>query len=145
LTLRVLCALLLWFALSGHAAAVEFRSVLEPAATLYDAPSTRASKLLILSAGYPVEVVVAIEGWVKVRDEQGTLAWAEAGRLSAKRTILAHLPIEVRDSAADNARVVFRTEAGVALELIEQSGAWVKVRHRDGDTGYARVTGFWGL
>jgi SH3-like domain-containing protein len=143
--LQVLCALLLWLALSGQAAAVEFRSVLEPAAILYDAPSTRASKLLILSGGYPVEVVVAIEGWVKVRDEQGVLAWAEASRLTGKRTVLARLPVEVRDSAADNAKIVFRTEAGVALELIEQSGVWVKVRHRDGDTGYARVTGFWGL
>lgn len=133
-----------WLALPA-ASAAEFRSVAEPAAILYDAPSTRASKILILSGGYPVEVVVNIEGWIKVRDDHGALAWAESSSLSAKRMALARGALDLRESADDGAKITFRIEAGVALELIEQSGAWAKLRHRDGALGYARITAFWGL
>jgi SH3-like domain-containing protein len=53
---------------------------------------------------------------------------------------------ELRASAADQAPVVFRAQQGVALELSELAGAgWVKLRHRDGQTGYARINQVWGL
>ena len=38
--------------------ALDFRSVADPGAVLYDAPSTKAQKLFVLSRDYPVEVVV---------------------------------------------------------------------------------------
>jgi len=136
---------LLLLGLGGAAGAAEFRSVAEPAAVLYDAPSLKATKVLILGAGYPVEVVVSIEGWLKVRDEKGSLVWAEAGRLIAKRTVLARAATDLREGPDDGAKIVFRVDAGVALEFVEQSGPWAKLRHRDGETGYARVNGFWGL
>ena len=52
----------------GNAAALDFRSVSEPAAILYDAPSLKAQKRFVLSHGYPVEVVIKLEGWTKIRD-----------------------------------------------------------------------------
>ena len=53
------------------AAALEFRSVGENPAILYDGPTTRSTRLYAVSRGYPLEVVVAVEGWVKVRDANG--------------------------------------------------------------------------
>src|SRR3954463_9587813 len=64
-------ALLAWLQV---AAAVEFRSVGVPATILYDAPSLKARRLYILNQSYPVEVVVTLEGWYKVRDASGGLA-----------------------------------------------------------------------
>ena len=49
-----------------------------PAAILFDAPSLQGKKLYLIKAQTPVEVVVKLEGWLKVRDAEGTLASDEA-------------------------------------------------------------------
>ena len=128
------------------AAALEFRSVSENAAVLYDAPSAKANKLYIVNNGYPVEVVVAVEGWVKVRDVSGDLAWVESKNLTDRRTVMVKVPLaQVRQSADDNAPVVFQAQQNVILDLVEAtSGGWLRVRHRDGQTGFVKAGQVWG-
>ena len=70
------------------ALALDFRSVVVPAAVLYDAPSLKAKKLYLIRAQTPVEVVVRLEGWVKVRDAEGGLAWIEASQVGERRTVI---------------------------------------------------------
>ena len=127
--------------------ALEYRSVSVPKAILYDAPSAQAKKLFIVSQAYPVEVIVNLGEWIKVRDSRGELAWAEAKVLSAKRSVLVTAsPAEVRESADEASRLVFRAEKDVVLELIESSAnGWAKVRHRDGLTGFVQISKVWGL
>ncbi len=102
------------------AAALEFRSVSENAAVLYDAPSAKANKLYIVNYGYPVEVLVAVEGWAKVRDGNGDLTWVESKNLAERRTVMVKVPLaQVRQSADDNAPVVFQAQQNVILDLVE--------------------------
>ncbi len=75
-------------ALASSAAAGEFRSIAESGATMYDAPSVRAKKLFVASRFYPVEIVINIDNWVKVRDQAGDLAWVEKKALSDKRMVI---------------------------------------------------------
>ena len=42
----------------------------------------------VASRYMPVEIVVSIEGWVKVRDQAGDLAWVEKNALSELRTVV---------------------------------------------------------
>ncbi|MGH8709949.1 MAG: SH3 domain-containing protein, partial [Burkholderiales bacterium] len=79
--LRCLLALFLMLAAAAVGAA-EFRSVAEDAAVVYDAPSLKAQKLYLLGRDYPLEVVVVLENWIKVRDANGELAWVEKKSLS---------------------------------------------------------------
>ena len=138
--------MLLGMLTSANAIALEFRSIGESAATLYDAPSTKAQKVFILSRGYPVEVVVSLEGWTKVRDDTGEFAWVENSRLSDRHTVMIKVAsAEARQSANDNSAVVFTAEKGVFLELISMAVGWAKVRHIDGATGYIKVSQLWGL
>lgn len=140
-------ALILFAAVGiAPAAALEFRSVSENAAVLYDAPSAKANKLYIVNNGYPVEVVVAVEGWVKMRDVNGDLAWIESKNLTDKRTVMVKVPLaQVRQSADDNAPVVFQAQQNVILDLVEAtSGGWLRVRHRDGQTGFVKAGQVWG-
>ena len=131
---------------AAPAAAYEFRSVGESAAVLYDAPSAKSKKLYVVSRGYPLEVVVAVEGWSKVRDASGELAWIEARSLAAARTVIVKVPLaQVRDRADDGAPVAFQAQQSVILDLLEVAGAWLHVRHRDGQTGYVRVGQVWGV
>lgn len=125
--------------------ALEFRSVGDAPAVLYDAPSTQGTRILILGAGSPVEVITDIEGWVKVREHGGRLAWAEAKSISSRRTVVVIASTAVaRASAVDTAAPVFEAKAGLIVEVLEQSAGWLKVRHRDGLTGYLRVGEVWG-
>jgi SH3-like domain-containing protein len=131
---------------SGAAVALEFRSVAEAAAILYDAPSTKAQKLFVLSRDYPVEVVVKVEGWTKVRDDTGEFAWIENRQLSERRTVLVKSSsAEARQSASDAAALAFIAEKGVVLEFLQLTAGWVKVRHPDGAVGFIKVSQLWGV
>ena len=146
----------------GPARAAEFRSVGDAPAIAYDAPSAKARKLFVASRDYPIEVIVNIEGWVKVRDAAGDLFWLEKKALSERRMLLVTVPqAEVRQTPDDSAAVVFRAQTGVVLEWqdpsVSATGAmpaasaasvmsgWVRVRHRDGSQGFVRASQVWGL
>ena len=126
--------------------ALEFRSVAENAAVLYDAPSVRARKLYVVNRGYPVEVVVVVAGWIKVRDASGELTWIESKFLADKRTVMVKVPLaQIHQSADDSAPVVFQAQQNVILELVDvTSGGWLRVKHRDGQSGFVKVTQVWG-
>lgn len=128
------------------AAAAEFRSVEDNAAVLYDAPSRAAKPLYVVSKHYPLEVIVNLEAWVKVRDHTGALAWAERKSLGARRMVLVTATLaEARQRAEDTAPAAFGAAQNVALELVEIApGGWLRVRHADGATGYVRAAQVWG-
>jgi len=144
--LRCLLAFFLML-VAAAAGAAEFRSVAENAVVLYDAPSLKAQKLYLLERDYPLEVVVALENWIKVRDASGELAWVEKKSLSDKRNVMANVPLaDVRQAPNDSAPLVFQAEKSVIFELAEFSDpGWIKVRHRDGQTGYVRTNQVWGV
>ncbi|MFN0038600.1 MAG: SH3 domain-containing protein [Burkholderiales bacterium] len=143
---RFRCCIALVLSLPGMVAALEFRSIAEPGAVLFDAPAGKASKLFILSAGYPVEVIVNTGGWSKVRDQTGQLAWIEDKHFSSRHYVMVKKHgAEARRAPEDTAPVVFSAELDVYLELIEASAGWAKVRHADGATGFVKITQLWGL
>ena len=72
---------------AGAAQAIEFRSLTE-AAIVYDAPSTEGRRLFILRPGTPVEIVVTLDQWIKVREPSGSLSWIERRVLAKRRTLL---------------------------------------------------------
>jgi SH3 domain protein len=127
--------------------AQEYRSIGEPAAVLYDAPSVKAKRLWVLGRGYPVQVSVSIEGWTKVRDATGELSWVENRSLSTARTVLVRAAMgTVRDSPSEAGSVVLRVGRDVVLDMVEPPvGEWVRVRHRDGAIGFIHVNQVFGL
>ena len=140
-------ALILALAVAGSAAAADYRSVAENAAVLYDAPSRAAKPVFVVSKLYPVEVIVNLDAWVKVRDHTGALSWIERKALSERRMVLVTAPIAVvRAKAEDPAPVAFQAQQNVVLELLEiAGGGWARVRHPDGAAGFVRTDQVWGL
>jgi len=131
--------------LSPPALATDYLSVAANGTLFYDAPSAKAKKLFVVSQGYPVEVVVPLSEWVKVRDVSGKLAWVEKKQLADKRTVLvSSMRADIRQSPEDSAAIVFQAEKGVALEFVESVPGWIKVRHRDGQMGYVKLNQVWG-
>ena len=128
--------------------ALEFRATTESATIFYDGPSLKSRKLFVVGRDYPVEVVVSVEGWVKVRDINGApLAWVEKRALGERRVVAVKVAIADVFAAADaNSKVVFKAEQNVLLDLVEApNSGWVKVRHRDGQIGYIAIAQIWGV
>lgn len=133
-------------AAASAAHALDYLSLAE-AAPAYDAPSAKARPLFVVLAGTPVELVVGLDGWSKVRDSRGDLIWIEKKHLTDKRNLVVRVDrAQVRAAAEDQAALVFEAERDVVLEFVEAvPGGWVKVRHRDGQSGFLKVPQVWGL
>ncbi|MET0209435.1 MAG: SH3 domain-containing protein [Burkholderiaceae bacterium] len=136
------------------AAAAEYRATADAPAILYDAPSTKARPLFVYGRDVPMEVLVTVEGWTKVRDSGGTIGWLAGKAVSDKRVLLVRAPTaDVRATPDEAAPVVFRAEQNVLLDLAETASSpsttaspgWVKVKHRDGQVGFVRITQVYGL
>lgn len=134
--------------ISGASAAhaVEYVSVSESNAILYDAPSIKAKKLFVVNRYMPFEQVVTLDDWVKVRDRSGGLYWVEKRVLSDKRYVFALLPlVDVRAAPDFDSPRLYQVRQQVALERLESTGTgWIKVRHQDGNVGYVRSVEVWG-
>jgi SH3-like domain-containing protein len=134
--------------------AADFRATADPATVMYDAPSARAKPLYVYGRDIPVETLVAVEGFTKIRDASGTIGWVQSKMLSDKRMLIVRAPVaDVRAAADEGAPVVFRADRDVLLEVAESATSpsttsmpgWIKVRHRDGDVGYVRLSQVFGF
>ena len=145
--LRVMLAFVLAVMPALPARAAEFRAVADSAAVLYDAPSVKAKKRYILGRGYPVELVVVVEGWAKIRDAGGELAWIESKNLSERRSVMVKVNLaDVHTAAEDKSPLAFQAEQNVLLDLNELTGTgWARVTHRDGQSGFIKVSLVWGV
>ncbi len=144
---RSLFAVLSLFAgFSLPAGAIEYRTVDAPA-VLYDAPSQRGVKLFVIYPHTPVEIVVNIEGWAKVRDAEGSLAWIEKKYLAERRSVIVKTErADVLKNSGEGAPLAFEAEKNVSLDYLETlPGGWIKVRHRDGQEGFVRAAQVWGF
>ncbi len=133
--------------LAAQVQALEFRSVAAGKAVLYDAPSTEAKKLYLISSGYPVEIIVNLGEWIKIRDHFGTLSWVQSKQLSAKRTaLIVGEQAELKQADDDSAPLVASLEKDVVVDVVvaPAKSGWIKVKHRDGLTGFVRSTAVWG-
>lgn len=145
---------LLALVLPAVAAASDYRATSDPATILYDAPSARAKPLYVYGRDVPVETLVSVEGWTKIRDAAGTIGWMPSTALANKRMVVVRAPgADVHATADDAAPVVFRADRDVLLEIAEPAASpvatatpgWVRVRHRDGQAGYVRLAQIFGF
>lgn len=143
-SLRALAAL--GAVLAGAAAAADYRSVGDAPAIGVDAPSLRGKKTYVYSPGYPLEVIINLEGWTKVRDAAGDFAWLDDKAFGERRTVLVKASVaEVRQAPEDSAPIAFQAERNVLLEWLGPSvPGWARVRLRDGQSGFVKIVQLWG-
>lgn len=141
-----LAAALLVALVAPLAGAAEYRALGERPAILYDAPSARADRLFVASRFYPFEVLVKLDQWTKVRDADGSVAWVENRALGDRATVLVTVPLaDIRAAANAQSALVFEAYKSVLLDVVEPvTDGWVKVRHRNGQQGFIRVSHVWG-
>ncbi|MHB1245587.1 MAG: SH3 domain-containing protein [Sulfuriferula sp.] len=145
--LRLILLLSALFALPAQA--IDYRSVDAPVAILYDAPSVMAKKLFVVGNGYPVDVVVSVDNWLKVRDSSGALAWIEADKVAAaskRMLVVTAAQADIRSAAQDSAPLAAHAEKGVMLEWqATLPGGWARVLLPNNSTGYVKLDQVWGV
>jgi len=133
-------------ATSNAAHALEYVSVSDSSAILYDANSTKARKLFVINRYTPLEKVVNLQNWIKVRDRSGSMAWIERRAVSDTHYVVVTVPLAtVRQAPEANAPVAFQLSQNVAIESLGiNGGGWIKVRHQDGSMGFMKSVDVWG-
>ena len=128
------------------AQAFDFKAIGDAPTVMYDAPTQKGIKRFIAPPGMPVEVVHVSGEWSKVRDATGEMNWVETKALGAKRTVVVTVPnAKIRARAEDLAPLVFSADKGVLIEIVAPvASGWIKVKHRDGQTGFVRISDVWG-
>ena len=116
-------------------------------ALLYDGLSTKANKTFVLSSHHPVEILVKLDKWSKVRDSENSVGWMENAFIGDKRFVqVASGSAEIRVAPNGSAAIAFEAQRGVLLEPTGSAtvDGWLPVRHRDGQSGFVRLTQVWG-
>lgn len=123
-----------------------FATVSDKPAILFDAPSSKANRNFILSPFLPLEVLVKLDKWTKVRDSEGAIGWVENSAIGDRRFVqVTANAADIRAAASPTAAIVFEAQRGVLLEVTgAATDIWLPVRHRDGQAGYVRSSQLWG-
>lgn len=114
---------------------------------MFDAPSNRANKIFILNRLVPLEVLVKLGSMTKVRDAEGAIGWVENSGLGDRRHVqVSANSAEIRAMPSSTAPLVFDAQKAVLLEVAGNatSDGWLPVKHRDGQSGFVRLTQIWG-
>ena len=129
------------------APAIRFVTIGDKPAVMYDAPSNRANKQFIILRNTPMEVLVKLDRWLKLRDADGsTNGWVENEFVGQRRQVMVNVAsADVRAAAAESAAKVFDAQRGVLLEVTGAANdGWMAVKHRDGQAGFVRLAHVFG-
>jgi len=140
---------LLFFCFISSFAYADFMSVNADQAFLHEAPSDSTKKSFIVTRGYPLEVIVSLKEWKKVKDHEGLINWIKTSDLSSKRSVLnlkGDNPIYLEPSSASP--ILAKVNENVTLELLDAKKIddWVKVYSKVADIeGFIKATDLWGI
>ncbi|GAA4351975.1 hypothetical protein GCM10023165_40610 [Variovorax defluvii] len=108
-------------------------------------PGLRHDADWVVSRGYPLSVLGRKGSWLKVRDFENDRGWVL--RSMVNRTphhIVVSNVANMRRSPGTNSRIVGRAKYGDVLRTLDRRGAWIKVRHERGTTGWVARRLVWG-
>lgn len=132
----------------SQSAYAEFRSVATSKTILYEAPSATTKRVYLVDEGYPLEIIVNLGDWLKVRDPYGTLSWAESKNLQSKRTVIVKVDkANIYKDPESKSALVATIEKDVVIELSDPliANGWIKVRYQQDLDGYIQTSQVWGI
>jgi len=132
----------------SQSAYAEFRSVASPKTILYEAPSATTKRVYLVDEGFPLEIIVNLGDWLKVRDLYGTLSWVESKNLQPKRTVIVKVDkANIHKDPESKSALIATIEKDVVIELSEPliTNGWIKVRYQQDLDGYIQTSQVWGI
>jgi len=127
----------------------DFISVNVKQAVLFEGPSKTTEKMYIVTEGYPLEVLVSLKDWKKVKDHNGKISWIESRHTHNERTVLITKDDAVIfNQANEKSHKLANVEKFVVLKLNSPMlvGNWAQVKTQiEGLIGFVNAREVWGL
>ena len=127
----------------------DFISVKTKKALLYEGPSASTKKLYIVTEGYPLEIMVNLKDWKKVKDHTGNISWIQSNFVDKNRTVMTIKDnVNLYHKASLQSSKLGQISEFVILNLNSTlvTDGWVHVQSQlEGLTGYVRIDKVWGL
>ena len=131
------------------ASSAEFIAVKSKKTILYQGPSDTTSKEFIVTESYPLQVLVKLKDWVKVKDHVGRMSWVKVQDTSIERTIMTLKPnVIVFYKASFSSVKLADVGQNVALKLLStvQTDGWIEVKTLTQNIeGFIRAQDVWGI
>jgi len=113
-------------------------------ANIRSGPGTSYPILWQAERYYPVEILAVSGQWARFRDYEKDQGWIHKELLEDIPTVVTKVNLaNVRSGPGKDNPIVFRVENGVPFRVLEKKGAWLKVRHRDGEVGWIHSNLVW--
>jgi SH3 domain protein len=127
----------------------DFISVKVKQAVLFEGPSKTTEKMYIVTEGYPLEVLVSLKDWKKVKDHNGKISWIESKNIHNERTVLITKDDAVIfNQANERSHKLANVDKFVVLKLNSPIliGNWAQVKTQiEGLIGFINSAEVWGL
>jgi SH3-like domain-containing protein len=127
----------------------DFISVSVKQAVLFEGPSKTTEKMYIVKEGYPLEVLVSLKDWKKVKDHNGKISWIESRHIHNERTVLILKDDAVIfNQANEKSHKLANVDKFVVLKLNSPIliGDWAQVKTQiEGLIGFVNAREVWGL
>ena len=141
----LLAAALFLLGAASTAHARDMVSVARGEVNMRSAPGTRSEVQWALSRGYPLQVLSRRGEWLQVRDFENDRGWVLRSLTARTPHHVVKAPVaNLRATPSTRGRLVGKATRGEVLRTIERKGAWVKVRHANGRTGWVASRLVWG-
>ena len=105
--------------------------------------------MYIVTEGYPLEVLVSLKDWKKVKDHNGKISWIESKHTNNERTVLILKDDAVIfNQANEKSHKLAYVEKFVVLKLNSPIlvGNWAQVKTQiEGLIGFVNAREVWGL
>ena len=127
----------------------DFISVKTKKALLYEGPSASTKKLYIVTEGYPLEIMVNLKDWKKVKDHTGNISWIQSNFADKNRTVMTIKgSVNLYHKASLQSSKLGQISKFVILNLNSTlvTDGWVNVQSQlEGLSGFVRLDKVWGL
>jgi SH3-like domain-containing protein len=124
--------------------AAEYVSVKKDGVNIRSGPSTKSNVIWQVFESFPLKVLKREGKWASVVDFEGDKGWIYESLITSKKTVIVNVETaNMRSGSSTNDSIIATVKKGVVFEVLEMSGAWMKVRHKDAITGWMHNSLLW--
>ena len=132
-----------FFFMNGIAMAARV-SVSVPVANVRSGPGETYAVLWKVERNHPFEIIKTDRAWYRFRDFEGDRGWIHKSLVSkAPSVITIKNTCNVRFEPNIKSDILFTVEKGIPFKIVKKKGAWINIKHADGDTGWIHKTVVW--
>ena len=93
---------------------------------------------------YPVVVLGSSGEWVKFSDFEKDQGWMHRSLLADIKTVITSREnCNIRSGPGTKYKIVMTVESGVPFKVLKTQGRWMKIKHKDGLTGWIHASLVW--